>query len=924
MDGNTTYADGDVQTRTTDNAGNVSDPVSLGAVTTDTTALSAPTVTISEDANDDGSITGDELSGDVDVTISIPNGAVVGDIISVTDGTTTTNITITDTMINDGDTTTTFTAPANGETLNISATVTDAAGNVSSSGTDSAVMNLSVDAPIITAIVDDASDDDAATITVSGTAVADSSIEIFDNNDNSLGTVTTDGDGNWSMNVTALDTEQYIRAIASVNGTDSDPSDRSGVAIGGDGYNNLSYNKTDNIDYATGGGGMDYLRGSKGADVLDGGAGTSDQVSYKYSDEAVNVNLETGAVSGGDAQGDTISNFEKVKGSAHDDTLVGFTTESSQVQAGAGDDIISNFSRTYAGDGDDIIDNRGIDNSTWNTLKGDAGNDTIYAGDISTRSYGGTGDDTIHMGTANSQEATGGAGDDTIYGGGGNNDRVIFSGDRSDYEVTINDDGTYTVKDMRDGSPDGTDTIVDVEKFQFANGTINVADLTEDGLASAPTLTMSIGAETEGSALTLDTTTNGDDEYFHYNTTDDSVITGDGKDTVHIEGTYDGGNISTEAGDDVVVVDDTSSRLYTGDGNDNVIVNGDLTNWVDLGAGDDNLVVHGAVSTQIRAHDGVDSVELKHYSKADYDNNVDSIQDNLKDVENIKFNDGNIIGDEAAFDADIFQTTFSYEITLNGGLTDADGSESLSSITVDNLPAGASITGTGVTDNGDGTYTVEVDANGDATVTLESPSSVSTTDLNGITSSITSTESDGGDTSTTEVHATTNDIAGTDGDDTITGTAEGDNIDAGAGNDTIDGGAGADNINAGAGDDTIAFDGTDTIDGGTGNDTITFDGNLDMDFDTLAANQLTNIEAINLDSGDHTLTNIDINDVVNMTDDDNTLTIFGDSGDEVELQDTDDGAWTQAEGTTTVDGHEFVTFSSGDATVLIENDIHVM
>ena len=65
-----------------------------------------------------------------------------------------------------------------------------------------------------------------------------------------------------------------------------------------------------------------------------------DIVSYEDSTEAVSVNLATGVHSGGDAQGDRISNVEGVVGSAYDDVIVG-------------DDGDNNF---VGGDGDDVID----------------------------------------------------------------------------------------------------------------------------------------------------------------------------------------------------------------------------------------------------------------------------------------------------------------------------------------------------------------------------------------------------------------------------------------------------------------------------------------------------------------------------------------------------------------------------------------
>src|SRR5262249_57705343 len=55
---------------------------------------------------------------------------------------------------------------------------------------------------------------------------------------------------------------------------------------------------------------------------LDGGAG-NDTASYDTSSTAVTVNLATGTGSGGDAQGDTLTNIENLIGSTFNDTLIG-------------------------------------------------------------------------------------------------------------------------------------------------------------------------------------------------------------------------------------------------------------------------------------------------------------------------------------------------------------------------------------------------------------------------------------------------------------------------------------------------------------------------------------------------------------------------------------------------------------------------
>lgn len=64
------------------------------------------------------------------------------------------------------------------------------------------------------------------------------------------------------------------------------------------------------------------LTGGAGADSLNGGAGI-DMASYADSTSGVSVNLATGIGTGGDAEGDRLSNIEIIEGSAFSDTLTG-------------------------------------------------------------------------------------------------------------------------------------------------------------------------------------------------------------------------------------------------------------------------------------------------------------------------------------------------------------------------------------------------------------------------------------------------------------------------------------------------------------------------------------------------------------------------------------------------------------------------
>ena len=98
----------------------------------------APTVVITEDANNNGFITATELSGAIDVTVTLPAGTVAGDTLTVNG----TPIVLTAANVTAGSVATTVTSPGEGNTLTVSATITAAStGQVSPPGTDSAVID---------------------------------------------------------------------------------------------------------------------------------------------------------------------------------------------------------------------------------------------------------------------------------------------------------------------------------------------------------------------------------------------------------------------------------------------------------------------------------------------------------------------------------------------------------------------------------------------------------------------------------------------------------------------------------------------------------------------------------------------------------------------------------------------------------------
>ncbi|MDO9527125.1 MAG: FG-GAP-like repeat-containing protein [Gemmobacter sp.] len=119
-------------------------------------------------------------------------------------------------------------------------------------------------------------------------------------------------------------------------------------------------------DTLLGGAGNDLIRGGAGADNMEGGDGI-DFLDYRGSGAGVTVNLATGIGSGGDAQGDAFSGFERVIGSNYADSITG-SAGNDLIRGGAGADIfvfadgfgvdrIADFQTGQAGE---VIDLRGV------------------------------------------------------------------------------------------------------------------------------------------------------------------------------------------------------------------------------------------------------------------------------------------------------------------------------------------------------------------------------------------------------------------------------------------------------------------------------------------------------------------------------------------------------------------------------------
>ncbi|MGO4124582.1 beta strand repeat-containing protein [Inquilinus sp. YAF38] len=141
-------------------------------------------------------------------------------------------------------------------------------------------------------------------------------------------------------------------------------------------------------DTLIGGAGDDLLTGGAEADRLDGGAGI-DTVDYDGT-AGVTVDLGAGLGSGGEADGDTLSGIENVRGIAgYDDALTG-SAAANRLEGFSGNDVLAGM-----GGSDLLIGGEGDD-----TLRGGDGDDYLYVGDGADIMDGGAGRDTIVFGNA--------------------------------------------------------------------------------------------------------------------------------------------------------------------------------------------------------------------------------------------------------------------------------------------------------------------------------------------------------------------------------------------------------------------------------------------------------------------------------------------------------------------------------------------
>ncbi|RXJ72557.1 hypothetical protein CS022_14695 [Veronia nyctiphanis] len=197
-----------VKALVTDNAGNTKEVTNT--LELDKTVFAPDSVSIVEDTNGDGFLKGSEYKDKVQISVDLPSDAVANDIITINGEDTT----LTQAHIDSGEFIKQLDSPAEGETLNVSVTITDQFGNVSTVAKDSvkrdtmadADGNLTLNIPNYLNLTSE-QESTSVDITLTGVDADVTTVTaVFsDGKDSVEGTLTKGTDGTWFINADLSD-----------------------------------------------------------------------------------------------------------------------------------------------------------------------------------------------------------------------------------------------------------------------------------------------------------------------------------------------------------------------------------------------------------------------------------------------------------------------------------------------------------------------------------------------------------------------------------------------------------------------------------------------------------------------------------------------------------------------------------------------
>jgi Ca2+-binding RTX toxin-like protein len=198
--------------------------------------------------------------------------------------------------------------------------------------------------------------------------------------------------------------------------------------------------------------GGEEFRPRGGNDYIDGRGGLFDTLRYTSTTQSVIIDM------GVDNQ--TIAATTNSDGFGGVDQFIGIEN----LRTGEGNDQLlgdNNNNRLQSWLGNDILAGRGGDD----ILLSEEGSDFLYGGEGSDTLRGGSDNDLLYGGE-DEDFLEGGAGNDSLTGGVGF-DTAVYSGNSSEYLITNNGDGTYTVEHLGGTGENGVDILQTVEFVQF-------------------------------------------------------------------------------------------------------------------------------------------------------------------------------------------------------------------------------------------------------------------------------------------------------------------------------------------------------------------------------------------------------------------------------------------------------------------------
>lgn len=331
--------------------------------------------------------------------------------------------------------------------------------------------------------------------------------------------ITSDGGGETA----AISIDENTAAVTTVTATDPDPGDATTFSISGGADAALF-----KIDSQTGD--LSFIDAPDYEKPKDAGLDNVYDVTVQAADSSGNFDTQDIAVTVQDVVGITASGDGDLIGTNEEDTLIG-GSGASRFVGNAGNDYMD------GGPGNDTVD-YGAETGTngvyvnllgrgqYDDLRGPDGNvmapDTAFDtwGDLDTvtniRNVIGTAYNDVIYGGNHDNDLQGGAGDDILLGGGRDDnidggdgvDTAIYRGNRSDYTVAANADGSVTITDLRPDivdtvnniRNDGVDTVRNVDFFQFADGKVSLSDLLSPPSPSAPQVTADLAHDTGSSS----------------------------------------------------------------------------------------------------------------------------------------------------------------------------------------------------------------------------------------------------------------------------------------------------------------------------------------------------------------------------------------------------------------------------------------